>query len=232
MKIGICLLTNEPEYLKEWLDHHRKYGFDHFFIYFDDKIPQDIVLSNDVTYNSWNCNNNPQEQMRCYEQCAKYNKDYNYILFIDSDEFYTSKSGNVNQDVSNLIDKHGKFEGLGIYWRMYGSNPPFQERQPIENYDLWHPNNHIKSLLNPKRIIRFNDPHKGNLIPIDKYIDELGRNVVGPIGNHTSQDIWIKHTWTRSKSEWETKVSRKGWYEKYNRKIEEFENYNNQCLTK
>ena len=33
MKIGVYVLTNEPEYLEEWLEHHRKYGFDHFFVY-------------------------------------------------------------------------------------------------------------------------------------------------------------------------------------------------------
>ena len=76
MKIGICLLTNEPEYLEEWLDHHRKYGFDHFFIYFDEKIPENTVLSSDVTYNYWDCKNSPQGQMRCYEHCAKNNKEY------------------------------------------------------------------------------------------------------------------------------------------------------------
>jgi Glycosyl transferase family 2 len=230
MKIGVCLLTNEINYLEEWLHHHRNYGFDYFFVYFDGGIPENVTLYDDVTYNSWDCRNSPIQQMKCYEQCARVNKDYDYILFIDSDEYYMSNTGNVKQDVANLIKKYGNFQGLGIYWRMYGEPEPFfQERQPIENYTKWHANNHIKSLLDPKSTVLFKDPHKANLIPGRNYIDELGRKVIGPIGNHTSESIWIKHTWTRSKSEWETKVNRKGWYQFYNRKMEEFEDYNNKC---
>ena len=42
MKIAICLLTNEPEYLHEWLDHHRNYGFDNFIIYCDGFKPENL----------------------------------------------------------------------------------------------------------------------------------------------------------------------------------------------
>lgn len=230
MKIGICLLTNEPDYLEEWIDHHKKYGFDKFFIYFDDNIPENVVLQDNVIYNLWDCKNSPQGQMRVYEYCCKNNTDLDYILCIDSDEFYESKTGNVKQDVSNLIDSYGRFDGLGIYWRMYGSNPFFETREPVKKYTQWHPNDHIKSLINPKVVLKFYDPHKVFIDPNKKYIDELGRKVLGPIGNHTSETIWIKHTWTRSKSEWEAKVNRKGWYEFYDRKIDEFDNYNKSCI--
>jgi len=63
-----------------------------------------------------------------------------------------------------------------------------------------------------------------------KIINELGDIVKEPVGIHTSKNIWIKHTWTRSRKEWVTKVNRKGWYEYYDRKMEEFDNYNKLCV--
>lgn len=230
MKIGICLLTNEPEYLEEWLNYHKEYGFDHFFIYFDRKIPENIVLSKGVEYNLWESNSSPKTQMDCYLKCANTYKYMDYILFLDSDEFYQSKTGNVYKDIEKIIKSYGSFDGLGIFWKMYGSNPAFEERQPIKNYKQWHKNNHIRSFINPKKIKFFPDPHKATLFSNSKYIDELGRPIVSPIEIHTSLFMWVKHTYTRSKSEWKNKINRKGWYEFYGRKVEEFENYNNNCI--
>lgn len=230
-KIGIVLLTNEVEYLEEWLKHHRNYGFDHFFVYFDSTtIINFITPPEDCTYKFWDCKSSPHEQMRAYEDCIRNNKDFDFILIEDSDEFYQSKSRNVKQDVSDLIDKYGNFGALGIYWRMYGSNPSFETRQPIEMYKQWHGNDHIKTMVNPKAFISMSDPHKCTINPLYKYIDELGNKVTSPIGKHTSENIWIKHTWTRSKEEWIKKVNRKGWYEFYDRKLEEFDNYNKLCI--
>jgi len=235
IKVGIHTLTNEPEYLTEWVNHYRNYGFDHFFVYLDSSIVSEpnIDYSNTdyLTYKVWDCKNSPQGQMRAQEDCCKNNQDYDYILMIDSDEYLMTKNNmNIKQVIENLYYIHGDFDALALYWRFYGSNPSFLDRQPIENYRQWHPNNHIKSLVNPKKVIRFNDPHFATLLPNTKYIDELGRKVTSPIGNHTSENIWIKHTYTRSKSEWEKKVNRKGWYEFYGRKMEEFENYNKSCV--
>lgn len=235
MKIALYTLTNEPEYLAEWLEHHRKYGFDHFFVYLDSsmKIDENVTIPADldITYKAWDCKNSPQGQMRAQEDCCKNNQDYDYILMIDSDEYLATHSSlSIKEVISNIQTSCGNFDALGIYWLFYGSNPPFETRQPIENYKQWCENGHIKSLVNPKKVLKYPDPHKAILSLGSRYIDELGRNITSPIGEHTSRYIWIKHIWTRSKSEWETKVNRKGWYQFYNRKMEEFDSYNKNCV--
>jgi hypothetical protein len=132
--------------------------------------------------------------------------------------------------INNLTNKFGNFSGFGIYWRMFGkSKPYYTERKSIEEYTQYHNNNHIKSFIDPKTINYFPDPHFPSIN--GKYIDELGRSVVSPIGEHTSNTIWIKHIWTRSLSEFEFKIKR-GDANKVIRIIvnQDFITYNDKCI--
>lgn len=240
MKIAICLIIkDENDYLKEWLDYYRNLGIDQFIIYDNDsKIPIKNSLrieegrNKDCKVIQWS-DDEYRAQNRAYEHCIKNNKDFDYIGFFDTDEFIIIKDNiNIKQYIENLTNKYGKFDGLGIYWRMYGKTKPYYtERQPIENYTEWSKNPHIKSFLNPKKVIGFPDPHKATMIPGSKYIDELGRIVVSPLGEHTSENIWIKHIWTRSLPEFEEKIKR-GTGDGYVRNIQQFYEHNDNCLLK
>jgi hypothetical protein len=61
----------------------------------------------------------------------------------------------------------------------------------------------------------------------------MGVTVQGHLSPHTSKDIWIKHIWTRSESEFLEKLKR-GSGDKVirNRTIQNFINYNDKCLLK
>lgn len=235
MKIAVCaIMKDENQYIEEWSNHYKNLGFDHIFIYDNNsKIP--LVSEKDyITIVNWP-DDKFKSQSRSYLSCAKNEgKDYDYILFIDADEFYMSKSMNIHKDIENLKNKYGDFDGLGLYWRIYGQPKPYLEkRQAIEKYTQYFGNTHIKSLLKPKLILDFPDPHKGHLKPGSKYIDELNRTVVSPIGLHTSEDIYIKHIFTRSKEEFKDKLERgdanlRGNY----RTWEDFNNYNDLCINK
>lgn len=208
MKIGVCLIIkNENEYLDEWLNHYRGIGVDKFFIYDNNSSTPIKSSDDDVEVILWD-NENFGSQNNAYLNCCKTYSSFDYIGFFDTDEFYYSKTMNIKTDINYLKEKFGEFNGLAIYWRMYGKpSPYFTERQPIINYKQYHVNDHIKSFLNPKSVIGFGDPHFGRLNN-KKYIDELGRNVIGPIGKHTSEYVWIKHIWTRSESEFKEKLIR------------------------
>lgn len=232
MKIGVCLIIkNENEYLEEWLTHYRGLGVDRFFIYDNNSSTPITSSDDDVDVILWK-NEKFGSQNNAYLNCCKTYSSFDYIGFFDTDEFYYSKTMNIKTDINNLTEKFGDFNGLAIYWRMYGKTKPyFTERQPIINYKQYHVNDHIKSFLTPKSVIKFNDPHFGNLRN-KKYIDELGRNVVGPVGEHTSENIWIKHVWTRSETEFKEKLIRgdanlRG---KSNRTFNEFYDHNDNCI--
>lgn len=96
-QIAICLLTNEDNHLEEWLNYHRKYKFNHFILFCDGFIPEN--LGENVTINIVNSTKSHRFQMEIYEMCCKNFQEFEYLLVVDSDEYYESKTGNIQEDI-------------------------------------------------------------------------------------------------------------------------------------
>ena len=215
MKIAICAIArDENPYFEEWLNYHRKVGISHFFLYdngsrtpIKDYLQENNLMKDDIEIVEWH-DFKLGAQSRAYMDCCKKHQDFDYIGFLDIDEFYESNKMNVIRDIQDLRDLYGNFFGVGLYWRIYGSNNPyFEERHPVDEYVKWHGDKHIKSFVCPKYVMGFPDPHKASLIG-GNYINEKGGKILGPYGQHTSDNIWIKHVFTRSKSEFLEKIER------------------------
>ena len=215
-KCAVCLIIkNESQYLIEWLEHYRNLGFSHFFIYNNssDVSIKDYFFSidyqdyNDVTIIDWR-DENVASQQRAYLHCCQNQQEFDYILFVDTDEFLElHKAFNSIQEWIKITeDMLGSFDALGIYWKFYGEN--FETRQSIDKYKHYHKNGHIKSMVNPKKVLYWPDPHKCVLQPNSVYINEFGDTITSPIGEHTSKSIWIKHIYCRSLEEWKEKMTR------------------------
>jgi hypothetical protein len=230
MKIGICLIIkDENDYLDEWLSYYRKLGVDRFFVYDNNSYIPIKSNDKDVDVILWD-NEKFGAQNKAYKDCCLNNKNFDYIGFFDTDEFYVSSTMNIKEDIRNLTNNFGKFSGLGIYWRLYGKPEPYyMDRKPISEYTYYHNSDHIKSFIDPKTIKYFSDPHCPSIN--GRFIDELGREVNSPIGPHTSESIWLKHIWARSLPEFKEKIKR-GDSNKVvrDRKIEEFYTYNDNCI--
>jgi hypothetical protein len=232
INVGICLIIkNENQYLDEWLEHYRKLGVDKFFIYDNNSSTPIKIDDNDVDVILWD-NELFGSQNNAYLDCCQKNLSFDFIGFFDTDEFYFSKSMNIKSDINHFKSLYGDFDGFAIYWRLYGKQSPyFTERQSIEMYTQYYEDAHIKSLLNPKKVVSFGQPHFASLLN-GKYIDELGRIVFSPIGEHTSDYVWIKHIWTRSEEEFKEKLIRGdvNWRKQINTNFDEFYNYNDRCV--
>ena len=244
MKIGICLfIKDENQYLKEWIDYHKSIGINHFFIY-DNQSSYSVTFTladlglehvNNISVELWN-DNGIGGQMRAYEDCCKKHKDCEYIAFIDTDEFIMLNGYSTIQEcLGDFEKKYGKFFALGMSWRFYGSNPVYKTRQPMENYVQYHENEHIKSIVDPKKVLNFKDPHKATLNWIamthKNYINELGEEIKNPREKHTSKNIWIKHIWTRSEEEFKDKIVRgRGDKVPSSYTMQDFEDYNKKCI--
>lgn len=242
LKIAICLLTCELDHLEEWYIHHKNYGFKNFFVFLDNKFIKsldkiDFNLKSEIK----NINIMPTEyngisfQEALYTYICKKYTNFDYILFIDSDEYYESKTKNVIEDINLIKQQYGNFDCLSIFWRFYGSYPPFEKRVPIESYKKFTLSPYIKCLVNPNAVKRFNNPHIPLLEKNSICIDENGTEIVEHNSENvsTANKIWIKHIFTRSKEEWRNKISRKGWYKTHHiddpqwpRNMELFYKYN------
>jgi hypothetical protein len=227
----VCIAKDENQYFDEWIKHHLKVGFDYVFIY-DNNSKEPIIIAQDlkrfVQIIEWK-DSEFKSQSRAYMDACKRFKNCDYLAFFDVDEFYMSNTMNVNTDLYNLDAPIA----LGIYWRIYGNPKPFETRQPVENYTQWHGDKHIKSIIVPTFVKSFPDPHKAELINEKKgmYIDENNNQILEPTGVHTSNNIWIKHVFTRSRQEFAEKMQRgdANTREK-NRTWYDFEHYNSLCI--
>lgn len=230
MQIALCLICkDENEYLQEWIDYHINVGIDYFIIYDNNsKYPISKTIEKlgyrNVTVISWK-EDKTYSQVNAYMHCCQNFQNYDYIGFIDTDEFYESISMNIKQDFQTII-KNKEVNGLSLFWRFYGSFPYFTDRQPIENYTQWVESDGIKSFLNPKKVEFFYHPHAAKIKGI--YIDELNRGEIH-YPKHTSNFFWIKHVYTRSLSEWGEKIKRGDVNNKEKKKktVEEFYEANN-----
>lgn len=215
MTIAICLIIkDENQYLEEWLNHHRKLGIDFFIIYDNNSevsvseyIKDNNLNNGDIDVHLWT-HNQMFSQVLAYEHCYKNYKNFDYIGFIDIDEFYYSVTMNIKKDFDYFKQEHGHFEGIVFYWRNYGNYPYFTERQPIEKYIQWKEEIGVKTFANPKLIVNFLHPHHVRL-KSGNYIDEVGEQSYIPgKERHSSRYAWLKHTWTRSLPEWDDKIKR------------------------
>jgi hypothetical protein len=226
----VCIAKDENQYFDEWIRHHLKVGFDRVIIY-DNNSKEAIEIAADlnnlVDIIQWN-DSDFGSQSRAYMHACKRYENYQYLAFFDVDEFYMSTGMDIKADLINLNNPIA----LGIYWRIYGNPEPFETRQPVESYNYWHRDKHIKSIIQPNYIKSFPDPHKAELIDEKKgmYIDENNNQILNPIGLHTSNSIWIKHVFTRSRQEFAEKMQRgdANTREK-NRTWQDFQHYNSLC---
>jgi hypothetical protein len=247
--VAICMLTCELDHLEEWYDHHRNMGFENFLIFLDGTV----IKSTDIDQKLSNKIKNLKILQISSQKkpilgdlytavCKKYNH-YDYILFIDSDEYYMSKTNNIIQDINLLTKIHGYFDGLAIYWKFYGAIPPFENRVPITSYKQYYESRQIKTLVNPKTVTSYTNPHFAGH-SLNKYIDEKGKRIdvyqtlrpamsPKPQLSHSSDYVWIKHIHTRSKSEWLNKINRKNWYQHihgFKLNLNSFNVYNSRCI--
>lgn len=236
MKVSICLLIkDENEYLEEWLCHHRKIGINQFYIYDNhSKIPviETLKSETDCQVKLWE-DQGTRTQIAAYNDCCQSNRNDNFILFIDTDEFLMLNRNFISiQNAINFIQiVRGKFSALGLYWRIYGKPYPyFEVRQPVTHYTQYLQYSHIKTIAKPNHVSHFVNPHFASVN--GQYISESGRGITGPFSDfHQSDLIWIKHTFTRSIREFQKKIQR-GSGDKVNIKwtIEDFKRFNDNCL--
>jgi hypothetical protein len=128
-KVGLCVIVkNENNYLKEYVEHYKKLGFNKIYLYdnndFDGENPKDVlqkyIESGFVIYH--NMRGIEKCQQTAYNDCYfRYSNSCDWIAFFDADEFlelyhHNNISGFVGQSVFN------EYQCICVNWRCYGDN--------------------------------------------------------------------------------------------------------------
>ena len=116
MKVAlVCIAKNEDNYIEEWINYHKKIGFDDIFIYQNDwryvndhpnviKIEFDGVLQQENSYN---------------EFLKSYKSQYNWAMFLDVDEFLVLHKHN---NIKDFLEEYKDHKAVAICWANFGDN--------------------------------------------------------------------------------------------------------------
>jgi hypothetical protein len=158
MKICLCSIGKEENlYVKEFVSHYKKIGYNKIFIYDNNDINGErfeFVLQNEVNegfISLFNYRGYKNYQLRAYYDCYKNNNyKYNWLSFFDMDELLEFYPPNLKAQEFFGKDRFNKCINIKINWVFYYSNSdvlyyedkPFQER--FKNFKE---NRHIKSTV-------------------------------------------------------------------------------------
>ena len=217
-------IKNENDYVTEFVDYYLNFGFDK--IIFCDNNDDDSVVGvlekyiNDGTVEIYDCRGLDSFQVQMYSAfCSKSN--YDWCAYFDCDEFL------VLNEYSNIKDYLLTVctDIVSFNWLIFGNNGELEKRdgkvqdrfpKPFTPIMYLKENGFIKSIVRGRKVFEgcwFNGSHT----PVAKV--PLTRNIGGY--HFTTNESWrqyplrykhgyIKHYYTKSFEEWETK-SDKGW---------------------
>jgi len=214
----VTILKNEAPYIKEWIEYHKLVGVERFYLYDNESednlkdILQSYIDDGIVIYKYF---------PGIYIQYSAYNdaiKRYKYktkwLALIDADEFIIPIS---KATLNECLKDFEVYPALGVNWVMYDSNGHIKKPDGlvIENYTRtykdsndWH-NTHIKSIINPRKVKKCQQPHFCEYMNNQKAVNENLIPIDGPFTeNNSVKKMRINHYYSKSQNEFIAKINR------------------------
>lgn len=260
MNIALCAIAKcENLYINEWAEYHLNLGFDHIYVYDNNEIDgekiSDVLSGDRITV--INCRGKHQSscetQVKAYNECYNwYGRMYDWIMFIDIDEFLTlEKFGNIKDFLSQRCFADAK--AVRFHWKCYSDSGKlkYEEGSVISRFTELCENGEVNKYY--KQIYRTKLP-KFRMMNVH-YCDFIG-GIYYPDGSSaryimqtTDQNVnyvcgYIRHYVTKSLEEFvDIKWKRRGsgssktrlnkeFYFKYNKKTEEKSRYFDEYFNK
>lgn len=140
IKVAVCCIgRQENRYINEFINHYLSIGVDKIYIYdnnydgeefFEDVIPSEL-LNNKVEIIDYR--NKSICQLKSYQDCYnKHNNEYDWILFIDCDEYlHMNHFDNIKDFLTQ--DKFNDYQLIHINWMVYSDNNNIKyENKPLK----------------------------------------------------------------------------------------------------
>ena len=171
MYIGVCIrIKDEQKIICDWIKYYLTLGFDKIIIYDNNSFPsiEETLTSKNLYDKNYieiildNSEGNYQHIV--YQKCIENNKQLDWLLLCDADEFLYITNGNIK----NFLDKFSNDTcTVLINWVVFGSSKNikfdltktvFQQFTMREDYNhFW--NHFPKSFIRPKLIENFGNVH-------------------------------------------------------------------------
>lgn len=196
MKVALCCIGRlENRYVVEFVEYYKNLGVDNIFIYdnnYDGEEKFEDVLYKYIKNNFViieNFRNKPNCQTYAYYDCYnKYHKEYDYMIFVDFDEFiYLVKDKNIKEYLSRNINGYNVIQ---LNWKIYTDNNLIYDDgklclerfiKPMEIYKSVKYNNcpdnyHTKCIIKCEfENIEFENPH---IIKFNKNVKVCNNNFI------------------------------------------------------
>lgn len=223
-----CVLKNEGQYIKEWLEFHKAAGVERFYL-FDNESTDNIleqlkeyIDSGDVVYISFP---GKKVQMPAYNiACKLCKKTSKWLALIDADEFLHPVG---QKDLKTVLKDYEDFPGVGVNWVVYGPcghiNKPSGGLCQNYRFSFEDKNNQlncrIKSIVQPKRVMSVKTSHNCWYKKGQYAVDENKEEIIGDAiyAEKSSMTctmfnscniLRINHYWTKSEEELRIKCQR------------------------
>ncbi len=217
----VAIAKNEGPYIKEWIEFHKLVGVTKFYIYDNEstdnlkEILQDYIDSGEVVYKYYP---GQGKQLVAYQEAINdYKNKTKYMGFIDLDEFVIPvENESLTDAIEDIMKKDNKIAGVGINWMIYGSSGLIDKPEGLvtENYKYravngFGANNHIKTICNPRKVIKPLEPHSFKYEPEYYCVNEDSKKIFGPFNPGCSyKKLRINHYFSKSQNEYIKKKDR------------------------
>ena len=141
LKICLCIMgKNENLYAKEYINHYKRIGYNHIFLYdnndidgerFDDELHEELNEGFLTIINYRGIGNGPQ--LKIYYDCyEKNNQEYDWLSFFDFDEFLELPNNkNIQEFLANK--RYKKCQNIKINALYYSDNELlFYDNRPVQ----------------------------------------------------------------------------------------------------
>ena len=203
MKVGLVNVAKwEDYYLKEWLDYNEKLGFDKILMFQNDwrtDMEHPILQKHACDGRSI--------QVPLYNQVLKDNTEYDWLAFIDCDEFIVLKKHN---NIKELIEEYkDKTNVIGLNWTMYG-NMGIETRKGDSLLKPFTMRNkgidpHVKVIVNARSGEKMQLPHN----TLGYAMDTNGNKFGGPFNHNGTMDVaYINHYHNKTREDWMLRCER------------------------
>lgn len=172
VKNSICLVAivkEEEPFLDEWILYHRMIGIDYFIIYDDDpSLPLQHFLRPYFQYLkvvNWygqdRAVSGRMNQTKAYQDAANNHiKDFDWVAFIDADEFIVLRS---HENLNDYLREFDGYTSISLNWHVFGHNGHYEDPKGLITSCLtrrmYLPSKNVKSITRTNAILEINSPH-------------------------------------------------------------------------